>query len=123
MLTRHDFPADFAWGAATTSYQIEGATQTDGRGPSIWDTFAHRPGKINQGETGDVACEHYHPWRADCQLIKELGLSHYHFSISGSRVLPTGTGAVNRAGLDFFITYACDKTHNSKYLISIYLLH
>lgn len=96
------FPADFSWGAATASYQIEGAVHADGRGESIWDRFSHTPGRVLNGDTGDVACDHYHRMRDDVALIAGLGLNAYRFSVSWSRVLPTGTGAVNQAGLDFY---------------------
>ena len=97
-----EFPTGFVWGAATSSYQIEGAVQEDGRGESIWDRFAHTPGKIADGSTGDVACDHYHRWREDIGLMKELGLHAYRFSIAWPRILPAGRGAVNQAGLDFY---------------------
>ncbi len=96
------FPPDFAWGAATASYQIEGAWEADGKGESIWDRFAHTPGKIANGDTGDVACDHYHRWPEDVALMKEMGLKAYRFSISWPRVLPSGRGALNPAGLDFY---------------------
>jgi beta-glucosidase len=96
------FPAAFAWGAATAAFQIEGAHDADGKGPSIWDAFCRRPGAIATGETGDVACDHYHRWRDDVALMAELGLTAYRFSISWPRVLPQGTGAVNEAGLAFY---------------------
>lgn len=96
------FPPGFIFGAATASYQIEGAPKEDGKGPSIWDEFAHTPGKIVTGETGDVACDHYRRVREDVQLMKELGLNSYRFSISWPRILPQGTGAVNEKGCDFY---------------------
>jgi beta-glucosidase len=96
------FPAGFVWGAATAAYQVEGATGADGRGPSIWDRFAHTPGRVTNGQTGDVACDHYHRYREDVALMAELGLRGYRFSIAWPRVQPTGTGAVNEAGLDFY---------------------
>ncbi len=96
------FPEGFLWGAATAAYQIEGAWDEDGKGPSIWDTFSHTPGKIRDGDTGDVACDHYHGWREDVALMRELGLKAYRFSVSWPRVIPEGTGPVNRAGLDFY---------------------
>jgi beta-glucosidase len=96
------FPDGFVWGAATASYQIEGAHDADGKGPSIWDTFSHLPGKISNDETGDVACDHYHRWAGDVALMSELGLGAYRFSTSWSRVLPAGTGASNQKGLDFY---------------------
>lgn len=104
--TAHDpataFPPGFRWGAATASYQIEGAVAEDGRGPSIWDTFAHEPGRIVDGSTGDVACDHYHRMATDVELMAGLGLDAYRFSIAWSRILPTGTGPVNQLGLDFY---------------------
>jgi beta-glucosidase len=96
------FPDDFRWGSATASYQIEGAVAEDGRGPSIWDTFSHTPGRVLGDDNGDVACDHYHRYREDVGLMAELGLHDYRFSVAWSRVLPTGSGAVNRAGLDFY---------------------
>jgi beta-glucosidase len=96
------FPEGFVWGAATAAYQIEGAADADGRGPSIWDRFAHTPGRVTNGETGDVACDHYHRYREDVALMAELGLDAYRFSVSWSRVLPEGKGRVNEAGLDFY---------------------
>ncbi len=96
------WPADFLWGAATASYQIEGAWQEDGKGESIWDRFSHTPGKVANGDTGDVACDHYHRWPQDIALMRELGLAAYRYSIAWSRILPTGRGSVNEAGLDFY---------------------
>ena len=96
------FPAGFWWGAATAAYQIEGAARADGRGPSIWDTFAAQPGRIAGGDTGDVAAEHYLRYRDDVALMAEVGLPAYRFSLSWSRVMPTGSGPVNDAGLDFY---------------------
>lgn len=96
------FPDGFLWGAATASYQIEGATQEDGRGLSIWDTFSHTPGKTYHGHTGDIAADHYHRWQQDLDLMAELGLQTYRFSVAWPRVLPEGTGRVNQAGLDFY---------------------
>jgi len=96
------FPSDFVWGAATAAYQIEGAVNEDGRGASIWDTFSHTPGKTKNGDTGDVANDHYHRWRDDIQLMKQLNLGAYRFSIAWSRILPTGRGTVNQAGIDFY---------------------
>jgi beta-glucosidase len=96
------FPADFLWGAATAAYQVEGATGEDGRTASIWDTFSHTPGLVLGAETGDVACDHYHRYRDDVALMAELGLRSYRFSVSWSRVQPTGSGPANPAGLDFY---------------------
>jgi beta-glucosidase len=96
------FPEGFVWGAATAAYQIEGAARDDGRGPSIWDTFSRTPGKVHQGHTGDVACDHYHRYRDDVALMAELGLRAYRFSIAWPRIQPDGTGPVNPRGLDFY---------------------
>jgi beta-glucosidase len=96
------FPADFLWGASTAAYQIEGAAREDGRGPSIWDTFSHTQGKTANGDTGDVACDHYHRWREDVALMRELGLGAYRFSTAWPRILPQGRGAVNEPGLAFY---------------------
>src|SRR5579885_1097957 len=96
------FPADFTWGTATASYQIEGAVHEDGRGASIWDTFSHTPGKVKNGDTGDVADDHYHRWRDDVQLMKALNISAYRLSIAWPRILPSGRGAVNELGLEFY---------------------
>lgn len=95
-------PADFVWGVATAAYQIEGAVDVDGRSPSIWDTFGRVPGAIANGDTGDVACDHYHRWADDLGLIRELGVDAYRFSVAWPRVVPTGTGPVNPKGLAFY---------------------
>ncbi|MFJ6213920.1 GH1 family beta-glucosidase [Streptomyces sp. NPDC092296] len=95
-------PDDFVWGAATAAYQIEGAVNEDGRSPSIWDTFSHTPGKVAGGDTGDVACDHYHRWPEDVGLAKGLGLDAYRFSIAWPRVMPQAGGPVNPAGLAFY---------------------
>jgi beta-glucosidase len=96
------FPEGFVWGAITSAYQIEGAWNEAGKGPSIWDTFVRQPGKIERGETADVAVDHYHRYPEDIALMQELGLQAYCFSVSWPRVLPEGTGKVNPAGLDFY---------------------
>ncbi|RIL05889.1 MAG: beta-glucosidase [Proteobacteria bacterium] len=96
------FPDGFFWGAATASYQIEGAWQADGKGESIWDRFSHTPGKVKLGHTGDVACDSYHRFPEDIALLKEMGLTSYRFSIAWPRIQPTGRGAANRAGLDYY---------------------
>ncbi|WP_240098453.1 GH1 family beta-glucosidase [Thermomonas flagellata] len=96
------FPDGFLWGAATAAHQIEGSPLADGAGPSIWTRFAHTPGMMLNGDTGDVACDHYRRWREDVALMKSLGLQAYRFSVSWSRVLPEGTGRVNPKGLDFY---------------------
>jgi beta-glucosidase len=97
-----EFPKDFLWGVATAAYQIEGAVNEDGRGPSIWDTFTAEPGRVKNNGTGAVACDHYHRYREDVALMKDLGVGAYRFSISWSRVLPTGSGQVNEKGLGFY---------------------
>jgi beta-glucosidase len=96
------FPADFVWGVATSAYQIEGAYDEDGRRPSIWDTFCRQPGAIDDGDTGDVACDHYHRWQEDLDLVQQLGADAYRFSVAWPRVIPSGTGAVNQKGLSFY---------------------
>jgi beta-glucosidase len=102
VLSRAQFPAGFAWGAATAAYQIEGAVAEDGRSPSIWDVFTHTPGKTYNDETGDIACDHYHRSVEDVALMRELGLNAYRFSISWPRIIPGGRGQVNQKGLDFY---------------------
>jgi len=96
------FPSRFLWGAATAAYQVEGSPLADGAGPSIWHRFSHTPGRVANGDTGDVACDHYHRFREDVALMRELGLGAYRFSIAWGRVLPEGTGRVNERGLDFY---------------------
>src|SRR3954452_7996535 len=95
-------PAEFVWGVSTASYQIEGAVAEDGRKPSIWDTFSHTPGRVDKGDTGDVADDHYHRYREDVALMSELGVQAYRFSIAWPRIVPDGSGATNEAGLDFY---------------------
>jgi beta-glucosidase len=96
------FPQGFIWGASTAAYQIEGAPGADGKGPSVWDTFSHTPGRVRGGDTGDIACDSYHRYREDVALMASLGLSSYRFSISWPRVQPGGRGAVNVRGLDYY---------------------
>ena len=96
------FPADFVWGTATASYQIEGAVAEDGRGPSIWDVFCKKPGATFEGDSGDVACDHYHRYIEDVALLKELGVKSYRLSLSWTRLLPDGRGRVNEKGFDFY---------------------
>ena len=98
-VTKLGFPAGFTWGAATAAYQIEGATDVDGRGPSVWDTFSHTPGKVRGGDTGDIACDSYRRYPEDADLLRSLGLTDYRFSISWPRIIPDGAGQVNQAGL------------------------
>ena len=99
---RLEFPRDFRWGVATAAYQIEGAATDDGRGPSIWDTFARAPGNVYEGQTGDVACDHYHRYRHDIRLMRELNIGTYRFSVAWPRIVPDGTGPTNTRGLDFY---------------------
>lgn len=96
------FPQGFTWGTATASYQIEGAVKEDGRGVSIWDTFSATPGNVYNGNTGEIACDHYHRWREDIDLMRQLNTNAYRFSIAWSRIFPTGRGQVNQKGLDFY---------------------
>ena len=92
----------FVWGVSTSSYQIEGAAQEDGRGPSIWDTYCRQPGRIKNGDTGEIACDHYHRYTEDIALMRNLGVKAYRFSVSWPRVMPTGRGATNEVGLAFY---------------------
>jgi beta-glucosidase len=101
-MTELRFPDSFLWGCATSAYQVEGSPLADGAGPSIWHRFAHTPGLTHLGDTGDVACDHYRRYADDVALMKALGMQAYRFSLSWSRILPAGTGAVNAAGLDFY---------------------
>jgi len=96
------FPPGFVWGAATAAYQVEGAASADGKGPSVWDTFSHTPGKVRGGDTGDIACDSYHRYREDIALMASLGLRSYRFSISWPRVQPGGRGVASQAGLDYY---------------------
>lgn len=96
------FPKDFLWGVAASAYQIEGAYNEDGKGVSIWDRFTRWDGRVLNGDTGDVACDHYHRYKDDVELIKSLGIPCYGFTIAWTRILPTGSGAINQKGLDFY---------------------
>jgi len=100
----HCFPDDFVFGTATSSYQVEGATDADGRGPTIWDAFCREPGRVENGDTGDVACDHYHRVDEDIALMKDLGVTAYRFSVAWSRILPDGEGEVNPKGLAWYST-------------------
>jgi beta-glucosidase len=116
-----EFPPDFLWGASTAAYQIEGGWNEGGRGESIWDRFTHTPGNIANNDTGDSACDHYHRWRDDVDLMARLGLSAYRFSIAWPRVLPKGRGAPNAAGIDFYsrlIDYLLEK--NIEPIVTLY---
>jgi beta-glucosidase len=100
--TGREFPKGFLWGSATASYQVEGAVNEDGRGPTIWDTFSHIPGNVVNNATGDVADDHYHRYKEDVQLMKSMGVKSYRFSVAWSRVFPQGAGTPNSKGLDFY---------------------
>jgi beta-glucosidase len=97
-----EFPRDFLWGTATSAYQVEGSPLADGAGPSIWHRFSHTPNRVRNGDTGDLACDHYRRYKDDVALMRSLGTNAYRFSISWSRVMPRGRGAINAAGLDFY---------------------
>ena len=97
-----NFPEGFLWGTATASYQVEGAVNEDGRGKSIWDTFSHMPGKVLHGDTGDIACDQYHRLEEDLDLMSELGIQAYRFSVAWPRIQPDGSGEPNQKGLDFY---------------------
>src|SRR5918993_1025915 len=97
---RTDRPSGFRWGVATSAYQIEGAVGEDGRQPSIWDVFSHTPGRVANGDTGDVACDHWHRWPEDVDLMADLGIPWYRFSLAWPRIIPEGDGAVNQRALD-----------------------
>lgn len=97
-----EFKRNFLWGTATAAYQIEGAALEEGRGASVWDRFSHTPGKVFEGHTGDVGCDHYHHMEEDVQLMARLGIPNYRFSLSWSRILPEGTGKINQKGIDFY---------------------
>lgn len=97
-----NFPEGFLWGTATASYQVEGAVNEDGRGPSIWDTFSHAPDRVYRGDTGDIACDQYHRLKGDLDLMAEFGIKAYRFSVAWPRIQPEGSGAVNQKGLDYY---------------------
>jgi beta-glucosidase len=102
MSDSYQFPADFVWGTSTSAYQIEGSPTADGAGPSIWHRFSHTPGNTYLDQTGDIACDHYRRYKEDVALMSELGTNAYRFSIAWGRILPNGTGSVNRRGIDFY---------------------
>ena len=101
-MTKYIFPQDFLWGAATAAYQIEGAWNEDGKGESIWDRFSHTHGKVSNGDTGDITCDHYHRFQDDIGLMRHLDLKAYRFSTAWTRILPSGRGRINPPGLDFY---------------------
>lgn len=96
------YPKDFLWGASTASYQIEGAWNEDGKGLSVWDIFCEKQGAVKNGENGHIACDHYHRYKDDVALMKKLGLKAYRFSVSWSRIMPNGTGEINKKGIQFY---------------------
>ena len=102
MAAENAFPDGFAWGASTSSYQIEGAVDVDGRGRSIWDVFCDTPGRVKNGDTGEIACDHYHRWPEDIELLARGGFNAYRFSTAWPRILPAGAGVVEARGLDFY---------------------
>jgi len=115
------FPDTFVFGAATAAYQIEGAVAEDGRGPCIWDTFSHTPGKVTGGDTGDVAADHYHRVTEDVRLMASLGLQAYRFSVAWPRILATGSGQPNQAGIDFYSRLADELlTHGISPVATLY---
>src|ERR1700692_3077557 len=97
------FPKDFLWGSATASYQVEGAWNIDGRGESIWDRYSHTPGNVKGGWTGDVACDNYHRYPEDIALMKQMHLRSYRYSIAWPRIQPSGSGAANQKGIDYYM--------------------
>ena len=112
----------FRWGVSTAAYQVEGAVAEGGRGPSVWDTFSHEPGRTHDGETGDVACDHYHRYAEDVGLMSRLGVDTYRFSFSWSRVQPTGKGPANPEGLAFYdrlVDALLEAGHDSVWLLAI----
>ena len=116
-----NFPENFLWGAATASYQIEGAANKDGKGKSIWDTFTHTPGKIKNNENGDVAVDHYHRYKEDISLMKKINLQAYRFSIAWTRILPEGKGGINQSGVDFYSSLIDELLENGvKPFITLY---
>ena len=102
LLLQDNFPPDFVWGAATAAYQIEGGWDEDGKGENIWDLFVREPGNIKDGSSGDVACDSYHQYQADVELLKQMGVTSYRFSISWARVLPAGVGEPNPQGIQYY---------------------
>ncbi len=115
------FPQHFLWGAATAAYQVEGGHDADGKGPSIWDIYAHQPGATFENTNGDVAVDHYHRFREDVALMAEMGLQSYRFSISWPRLLPHGRGEVNEAGVRFYSDLIDELlAHNIEPMITLY---
>ncbi len=120
-MNQYYFPKDFVWGVATASYQIEGAHDQDGRKPSIWDTFCRTPGKVVNGDTGDVACDHYNRYKEDVALLSQYGVDAYRFSIAWPRIFPDGFGAPNEAGMAFYINLVDELlAHNIKPVVTLY---
>ena len=117
-----NFPAGFTWGVATAAYQIEGAWNEGGRGPSIWDTFCHQSGRVYSADTGVVADDHYHRWAEDVAIMAELGVGAYRFSISWPRILPDGKSVINSAGLDSYdrlaVCAGCARERDKSWTVS-----
>ena len=122
MSEQFQFPQDFLWGAATAAYQIEGSPLADGAGPSIWHRFSHTPGMTTNGDTGDVACDHYNRYESDIALMSEIGLKAYRLSIAWGRILPEGRGRVNARGLDFY-SRLIDKVLDAGIIPNVTLYH
>ncbi len=101
-ITKADFGNDFVWGVSTAAYQVEGAHNADGKGPSIWDVFCMIPGKVNNFDNGNIACDHFHRFKEDVALMKSLGIKTYRFSIAWTRIMPAGVGEINQSGIDFY---------------------
>ena len=123
-LLQDNFPPDFVWGAATAAYQIEGGWDEDGKGENIWDVFTREPGNIKDGSSGDVACDSYHQYQADVELLKQMGVTSYRFSISWSRVLPNGVGEPNPLGIQYYKNLINDlgQSINSQRLYTLHFL-
>ena len=116
----YQFPKDFLWGASTASYQIEGAWNEDGKGLSVWDIFCEKQGAVKNGENGHIACDHYHRYKDDVALMKKLGLKAYRFSVSWSRIMPNGTGEINKKGIQFYNNLIDELIKND---IALYSMH
>ena len=115
------FKKDFAWGTATASYQVEGAYNEDGKGLNWWDTFSHIPGKVQNNDNGDVACDNYHRYEEDVKLMAKIGIKAYRFSISWARIIPEGTGKINQKGIDFYNNLInCLIAHGIEPYITVY---
>ena len=114
MATIESFPSDYVWGAATAAYQIEGAWKEDGKGESVWDFYCHELKLAQNGDTGDVSIDHYHRYKQDVSIMKDLGFQTYRFSISWPRVIPEGAGGLNKKGLDFYSRLVDELSHSGQ---------